>query len=124
MLQHRHLGAGHVAAFADDLVAAGAVFGEQLHPFGEVVVGGVRFGDRRPRAERGDVGDERLDLAVVEERRLAFGLFAGVRERHPPGAQVEVGGERADPAQRGPGAFDAAGALLVGRRDALRPWLP
>src|SRR5438094_764805 len=53
-----------------------------------------------PLAERGDIGDQPLQLPLVEDDRLAPRLQADVLQRHVARAQVEVGRQRADALQR------------------------
>ena len=63
----------------------------------------MRLRDRRAGAERRDVADERADLAARRRARACGdGCSSGLRERHVAGAEVEVGGERADVRSDGP----------------------
>src|SRR5205085_1846656 len=96
--------------------------------------GGAR--PRRALPERGDVGDERVDLPRVELWAPARRLVVRARERHVAGAEVEVGRERphaaqarAEPAHaeradrpvlpRHPAAVDAVAGEAVGGVEAL-----
>src|SRR5581483_6132643 len=56
--------------------------------------------DRRPVAQRCDVVYECFDLPLREKNTRAARLQAEMRQRHVARAQVEVGGARADTAQR------------------------
>src|SRR5256885_1853721 len=68
-LVERELGAaGHVAALGGDLVAAGAVLGEEAEADRDAAALRVRVRHRLALTERGDVGDERVDLVRREER--------------------------------------------------------
>src|SRR5581483_1906178 len=68
-----------------------------------------------PVPERRDVRDERVDLRARKEETAAARLLARLLQRHVAGAQVEVGRERADAAERRP---DPRFDLLVAGRPA------
>src|SRR5205814_8781810 len=94
--------AGNVTAFSCDLVAAGAVVGEELQHTRETSTLRVRRRNRRTAAEPRDVADQRAQLELREEHARRRGLLADARERHRTGAQVEVGCERAGALQLRP----------------------
>ncbi len=102
----------HRAALAVEVVAGGAVGQEDLataadrglllvraRALGQVVLRGVRDGGAG--AEGGDEGGHRVDLVLGVRRRLAGGLLAGLGQRHPSGADLEVDRGGADTGQRG-----------------------
>ena len=62
VVERRRHGAGDVAARRDDLMAAGAVLGEELLALRQAAALRLRGSGRPALAERGDVGDERVDL--------------------------------------------------------------
>src|SRR5579862_502865 len=100
VLERRWERSRHDAPLRDDLMAAGAVFREELKSLRQVPLLRVRRRDGRALAERGDVGDERADLTLREQHARTARLEADLVQRHVAGAKVEVGGERADAAQR------------------------
>ena len=71
-------------------------------------------GDGRAGGQRRDVGGELGDLLLAELDRLLLSLRAGVGERHPAGADLEVdrGGADADQ-RRGPWSVAALGVEAV-----------
>src|SRR4051794_7981196 len=91
-------------------MTARTVVREQLQPARKAAPSGPWVRDSWTLAERRDVGDEALDLAVGEVRTLPLGLLAGAADRHPAGAQIEVGSERPDTSQARPLPRDVAGA--------------
>ena len=100
VLERRRQRTGDVAALGHDLVAAGAVVREQLHSLGEVPALGLRLRDRRAVAERGDVGGQRVDLRLAEERRA----IAVARRRVAGAACSRCGGRSRRRALRRPEA--------------------
>ena len=100
LVQRRRDRIGDVAALGDDLVAAGAVLGEEMQAVGDVAFRRIGVRDGRPFPERADVRDQRPQLPLGEEDAAAARLAAGGAERHVAGAEIEVGGERTHPAQR------------------------
>src|SRR5439155_9195126 len=110
-LERRCDSAREEPSLSDHLMAAGAVLGEEAQPRGDAPLFGMRLRNRRARAERGDVGDELVDLYVGEARPRTLGLLVGIEERHVAGAQVEVGSKRARPFERRPEPDPAARGL-------------
>src|SRR5439155_16896616 len=99
-VEGRHPGTGHAAALGDDLVAPGAVDGEETEAARHAASLRMRLRHRRPAAEGGDVTHERVDLLLRERRALAPRLLVRVAQRHVAGAEVEVGGARTHAAER------------------------
>src|SRR5439155_8096276 len=77
-----------------------AMLGELLQARRQVAPLGMgrRHGWSLP--QRCDVGGQRLELPLREQYAAPTRLLAGIRERHVPGAQVEVRRLRADALQR------------------------
>src|SRR5438067_5999028 len=100
-------------------MAAGAVIREQPLPPGDAPPRGIGRRHGRAAAERRDVGDKRADLVLVEERRASARLDPDSGERHVAGAEVEVGRERADAAQRR--TLPLLSPRAEGRRDDAAP---
>ena len=104
------------AALRGDLVAAGAVLGEEPEPLADAAALRIRLRNRRA-AERADVLHQRPELVVGERRALAHGLLVRLIDRHVARRQVEVRGLRADSLQRRaevlPSGRDAAAAAAV-----------
>src|SRR5436190_194037 len=67
-----------------------------MQPLRKVALRRVGPRDRRPLAERRDVRDEGADLPFAKQDSRATRLDAQPGQRHVTGAEVEVGGERAD----------------------------
>ena len=96
------------AAGAGEVVAGRAVGAEELAAADDGLVAlrvGSRcctrlVGDRRAGAERGDVRRQRGDLLLGVDGLLARGLGAGLGQRHPAGADLEVDGGGTDADQR------------------------
>ncbi len=103
-------------------VAAGAEQGEEPLALAQVAGSRVHLRDRRA-AERGDVGHQGLDLLLRVQRLRAQRLLARHGQRHPPGAQVEVGRQRPDAVQVG-GPVRPARVLAVAGRAALEEERP
>ena len=127
-LERRGDPARQVAALRHDLVAAGAVVGEQLLAVRKAAALGLRPRHLRPLAERRHVGDEGLDLLLGEQHPHAARLLTGLAQGHVAGAQVEVGREGADTRSGGPflvaavraGAAGAVAGDAVARRRGAR----
>ena len=119
-LERGHARAGDVAALGGDLVAAGAVLGEEREarrrgcPAPGRGAGWRARGRTRRRRRRA-----RRSGGCVKSTGERHGSRCGLRERHVAGPQVEVDGPRADVAQRGALADEVADAGPAGRRDPL-----
>jgi hypothetical protein len=96
ILERRRHDVGDVAALGDDLMAACAVLGEQVLTGGKIAALRVRMRNTGAVSERGDVGDQRIDLARPEQEARAARLDADPPQGHVAGAQVEICGERPD----------------------------
>src|SRR5438874_1838377 len=109
-LRSRHAGVGHIASLGHHLVAARAVFGEEVEALGDVAGRGIRMRDRRSRPERGDVARQRGELLARELHAPPPRLNVRVAERHEACREVEVGRLCAHAHERRPLALDVSRA--------------
>src|ERR1700733_8205655 len=125
----RKLAVGQRAPGAVEVVALGAVGGEQLLAEPDVGAGGAylgRGGDRRAAGQGRDVRGDVAGLGRVQLGRLVAVLGADLLGRHPAGAHLEVNGRRADPDQArcDPGDALRLEAVAGGARQLEDPLAP